>query len=457
MSNELRHFEVQSTRDSPTSAAIDQVAVPWLLKAVPVLTFVLPADMIVGPFGANGYLAMMAAIALFALWAVSAVWGLHDPVRFRNPARVGLALFWIASVASYVNMAAGPADAVGRAAADRWLLMLMGWTALVLVTAETVRTRHAAMVLVRCVVLGATVCAVVSLYQFVVGSDPLDYVRAVMIGMSDNGGATTFQNRGLLLRVAGNTFSPIELGMVMSMVLPLAVWRALYDNRGRAVSHWIQCALIAFACVMTVSRSAVIGLVIAGVVTIPFLPPQARKWSSIAVPGALVTVFLAVPGLIATMAALFSSSSDTDPSIANRVNNYPRVQALVLERPVLGMGPATFIQSDARGILDNQYLQTSVEMGLIGLVALVLFFAIPLVASLACAVWVKEPVLRLLAASIASAMAVALIGSATFDSLSFPVFKLVVPLFVGLSGAVWIMSRAEPGRGAPSSVRTVER
>ncbi|MBY6436596.1 O-antigen ligase family protein [Rhodococcus kroppenstedtii] len=428
----------------PPDAVPPPARVPALLRAVVVAAFVLPADMVFAPLGAIGYVTMILALTLGACWVAAVAWNVNDPAAFRFPARIGLALFWLSTVSSYVRMST--VTDVQRAAADRWILMLLAMTALTLVTAESVRSIDSALSFTAVVVGAATVCALVAVYQFTIGTDPLDHVRTLMVGMTDNGVGTTFQTRGLLTRVAGNTFTPIELGIVMAMVLPLAVWRALVASRGRAWVHWSQCLLITVACVITVSRSAVLGLLVAVTLTVPFLPPAARRWAAIAVPGVVVVLFVAVPGLIATLRAAVLADAATDPSLATRVDNYPRVQAMVIDHPVVGTGPATYIPDDALLILDNQYLHTAVEQGLVGLVAFATLVVLPVVSSVVVAAWTREPRLRLLAAAVGAACGVAAAGSAVFDSLSFPVFVIVFPLFLGLSGSVWTMARRAAGR-----------
>ncbi|MGB3771529.1 MAG: O-antigen ligase family protein [Rhodococcus sp. (in: high G+C Gram-positive bacteria)] len=427
-----------------TATASGTSGVPVLLKATVVAALVLPANMVFDPLGAVGFPAMIVALLLFATWGSAIVWRAHDPTGFRHPARIGLTLFWLATVVSYLRMS--NADSVQRAAADRWILSLLAMTALVLVTAESVRTMHDAVVLARVISIAASISAGIAIYQFTMGTDPLDLVRSVMIGMTDNGGGTTFQARGLLTRVAGNTFTPIELGVVTAMVLPLAVWRALNDERGRTWIHWVQCGAIAFASVITVSRSAILGLAVAAMVTVPFLPRHARRWAAIVIPFVVVGLFVAVPGLIATLRTTLLADSNNDPSLATRVNNYPRVQAMIVERPWFGIGPSTYSPSNALEILDNQYLHTAVEMGMPGLLALIVLFLCPIVAALSVALWTRDQHLKLLAAVSASGCAVAAAGSAVFDSLSFPVFIIIFPIFVGLTGSVWMMARRTPDR-----------
>ena len=425
---------------------------PLLLRSVVVAIFVIPANMIVGPLGAAGYVAMVLAITVFALWVVSAIMGLHNPIPIRHPARIGLGALWLATVISYVAMGSGPAGPIERAAADRQLLILLGITGVAMVTAETTRTEAGRLSLVRTLVGGLTFCSVVAVYQFVTHTDPDLWLRPFMIGLTDNGGNTTLQIRSSFFRVAGTTFRPIELGVVAAMILPLSTWRALYDPKGRRWWHWTQTGLIAFASFATVSRSAILGLLVACVAAIPFLPTVARRWAGVAVPAGIVAVFSAVPGLIATLTGAVTAGA-SDPSVTSRTDDYTMVEAFVARRPLAGIGPGTFIPRNPLDILDNQYLSTVINMGLLGLAALILYLLLPGVAALLAARNANDASLRCFSGAVAAAGFVAVVGSATFDSMAFPVFTVISAFVVGLSGSAWMTVRAEQAAATTTTGR----
>jgi O-antigen ligase len=96
--------------------------------------------------------------------------------------------------------------------------------------------------------------------------------------------------------------------------------------------------------------------------------------------------------------------------------------------------------------LDNQYLKTAVELGLVGVVALVVYFLVPFISALIVRRRTGEPELRLLCAALAGAALAAGACSVTFDSLSFPMFSNVYALVIGLIGACWRLAIA----GAPA-------
>ncbi len=426
---------------------------PWLLKVTLLSILVFPPYMVLEPVGASGSLPQLLALGLFGLWVVSSVLGLHDPVNFGHPGRAAVLTLLLASCVSYGHFFAGlsgTSTVAGRAAADRWMLLMVAAAGIAFVTTESVRSLKDAMVLVRFVLAGGAVCCVVALVQFATHTDPMEWFKTIMVGFTENGIATPFQARGSLMRVAGTTLHPIELGVVSAMLLPLAVWRALYDSQGRKWLNWSLVGLFALANALTVSRSALLSLVVALAVTIPFLPKTARQWAAMVVPLGLAGLFLGVPGLISTM---FSSATagSSDSSITFRTDDYPVALRLVADRPWFGTGPGTWMPANVLDIFDNQYLLTAVTMGVIGLVGLVVYLVVPPLAALAAARNAEGNELSLLAGSAAAAGLIATVASGVFDSMSFPVFALLCPFFIGLSGASWLMVKKQlkQGRGTP--------
>lgn len=418
---------------------------PLLLRMIAFCIFAVPSNMVIAPVGAAGTVPLMLATGLFVLWVASSLLGLHDPVGARHPGRVGIALLLVATSASYVGLFSGwtgPATETARASADRWVILLLASTAVIFVATETLRTINDAMVLVRALLAGGMICCLVAAVQFFLKVNPTEWIGNVMPGFTNNGGDTAFQNRGPLLRVAGTTFTPIELAVVCSMLLPLSIWRGLYDTAGRKWIHWAGTSLLVFAIAITVSRSGVLGMTVAMAVLIPFMPAVARAWSFVILPIVVSALFLSIPGLIGTIFSALTPEQG-DPSITTRTNNYPRVEAMFQERPILGLGPGNYAPTNALHILDNQYLNATVTMGVVGLLGTVAYLTLPGIAALRAARVAQAPALKSFAAAVAAGGLVGTVCSLTFDSLSFPVFALAYPLIVGLSGAAWIMTRNE--------------
>lgn len=416
-----------------------------LLKILVLIVLVLPSYMVVGAFGASGSAGQLLALVIFVLWLIAAAFGLHNSMPYGHPGRAALLLWIVASCASYAAMFAGFSgsnDEAGRAAADRWLILVLAGAGITLVTTETVRTLDAVRSLSRWAMAGAAFCSVVAIIQFAFKINPMQWVASIMIGFEDNGSGTAFQSREAFMRVAGTTMHPIELGVVCSMLLPLSVWWALFDTSVRPWMRYSVPVLLFVGNVITVSRTGLIGLAIAALILIPYLPSLARRWAFVAVPLGIAALFLLVPGMVST---LFSSATagSSDSSITYRTDDYPLAWQLFFERPWLGLGPGTWMPEDKKNVFDNQYLLTVATMGGVGLLALLTYFLAPFFASLTAAHHARNLEVRTLAGAIGAAMLVAAVSAGTFDAMSFQTFALICPLFVGLSGVVWLMVKQE--------------
>ena len=85
-------------------------------------------------------------------------------------------------------------------------------------------------------------------------------------------------------------------------------------------------------------------------------------------------------GLVSTIGKYFTLGS-SDPSITHRTDNYTYVEQLIRQAPWFGTGGGTYIPTSLH-ILDNQYLTTTIELGLVGVVAIAFYFVLPLATAL---------------------------------------------------------------------------
>jgi O-antigen ligase len=159
-------------------------------------------------------------------------------------------------------------------------------------------------------------------------------------------------------------------------------------------------------------------------------------------PLAVAAVFLTSHGLIGTLKTFFLAGT-SDPSVAHRVNTYPFVEQMVSQTPWFGQGGGTYIAKSAVYILDNEYLTTAIQLGLVGVAVLLFYLLWPTIAAFVARKRTADPEVRDLAAALAGATLAAAVGSATFDSLSFPMFVNIQALVLGLIGAVWLIVDGE--------------
>jgi hypothetical protein len=434
-------------------AAIDGAArVPFRSHAVPMLqlfaltVMVIPSDTVIKAIGAQGYAAALIGMLAFAAFMAATVLGLHDPLRYRHPVRSVLCVLWISALISYVVMDHGSLTGAEAAAADRWLMQLAVITGVALVAAECLTSLLDVRRVLRALTWGGAFCGVVAALQFWINVDIAPYLRELP-GFSVNFDNPAIVSRAALSRVTGTSITAIELGVVAGMLLPLAIHAAIYDTDRSAWKRWAPVPLIGLAIPGSVSRSAIISVALAVAILVVLMPPRQRLIALCAAPLAVTGVFMSAHGLIGTLATFFGAGTNDD-SVQARVFDYPEVERLVEQAPWFGHGGGTYLPDYPMYILDNQYLKTAIELGLVGVIALAAFFLVPLVAALVARRHSGDPELRLLCAALAGAALAATACSVTFDSLSFPMFSNVYALVVGLIGACWRLAVAG---GAPTT------
>jgi O-antigen ligase len=262
-------------------------------------------------------------------------------------------------------------------------------------------------------------------------------------GFTLNSDIPSIVARGALNRVTGTTLTAIELGVVAGMLLPLAIYLGLYDTERTPMKRWMPVALISLGVTTSVSRSGIIALVLAFAVLIALMPVRQRLLALAAAPVGLVGVYMSAHGVISTLLSFFEAGS-SDDSVKARLVDYPYVAMLVNQAPWLGHGGGTYMPENTTYILDNQWLKTVVENGLLGVIALAVYFVVPLFTALITRLHTENPELRLLCAALAGPVLAAMVCSFTFDSLSFATFSNVYALVIGIIGACWRMTaRAE--------------
>jgi polysaccharide biosynthesis protein PslJ len=428
------------------------------------LLLVIPSRLAIRQIGAPGTPANIFAIIALVLWLCFMTGGLHSR-RGWSLTRTTLAMLVVAVLVSYVsgNLVGWyqPADihqssdrlwrsvspeqlnAVLDSAGNRGLLALAGWAGIVLLTAEGTRSWRDLERIVAWLVGFATVVAALGVFQYFTGVNVAGWFR--LPGLSMLMEQNTF-TRSILNRVVVTAAHPIELGVVMAGILPLALHRGLHTGR---VIPWTQAAIIFLVCLMSVSRSAIVVMGVATVILLAGWPTRWRLWALILAPIAAVAVRAAFPGLLGTIRALFTNLAN-DPSIAGRTTDYEIVMRTIHARPMFGQGLYTWVPFYFRTI-DNQALMFALEIGLVGTAVFVVLVVAHLAGCLMSRSRATDPRASHLALAIAAGLSGLLTSYVTFDAISFLMVSGVTFLFVGLAGATWNLARHE-GQALPNPV-----
>jgi hypothetical protein len=407
-----------------------------MLQVFSIAIMVFPSDAVIKAIGASGYVANLVAMAMLGALVLSYFLGYLRPQKGWSPSAGVLGGVWVVSLISYTLMDRPQRTSIELAAADRWFLQLAGVSGIILVASTCLRNLSDVRRVLRALCWGGSFCGIVAGLQFWFSYDITPYLRRLP-GFTANS-TTLILNRAGVNRVSGTAIHPIELGVVAAMLLPLAIYLAMYDVERTRLQRWIPVALIGIAVPTSVSRSAVLALACSIGVFLVLLPARQRLWGLAAIPIGLGAVFISTPGIIRTLYN-FTKEGTSDPSIANRVNNYPMVEALVRSAPWFGRGPATYITQDLTRVLDNEYLTGAIELGIVGFVALTLYFFVPALSAFSTFRRTPDPEMRALCAALGGGLLAGTVCSATFDSLSFPMFVCIQAMFIGLAGCCWLI------------------
>lgn len=417
-----------------------------VLSAFVVALMAIPAQYVVAPLGAAGTPAQIMGMGMVLWWCGHALARPHHASPGARPVRRAMLFLLLAALASYVAGNLRPIDGVEARAADRGLLSLVAWCGIVLVASETIPTRARLEVLLRRLVTAGGLVASLGLVQFWTREAFTD--RLAFPGLTVNSELYGVASRAGFARPAGTALHPIEFGVVLTMLLPLALHFALADQNRHRVARWYPVMMLAAAIPLSVSRSAIVCVSVALILMLPGLTRSVRRAVGVGAMAVVAAVYLVVPGMLGAILSLFTGIG-TDDSAASRTGSYSLAMDFVRRSPLVGRGFMTFLPEYR--ILDNQFLLTLIELGVLGLLALVSVFGVGVLSAL----WVKkharDQATRRLAQSLLAGLGAGVASLALFDGLSFPMVACLLFLLVGATGGLRRLTAARSAADIPRS------
>ena len=403
-----------------------------------VVLAVIPARLVLAGLPLDIRPCMLLGLGLGMLWFCAHHVHALGMAKGRSWVRTAIFFFAATQVATYgyATVQYLPGDELKSA--DRSFITIVSFVAVGLLVCDGIRTVERLEAVLRYIVGACAFVAVVGLLQFFAGIDLAKY--AAVPGLRAVGSADFVLERAALRRPSGTAGHPIEFGVLCAMVTPLAAHLAMRAQElGRPARRWWLCLLlVAMGVVVSLSRSAMLGLLVAALVLLPTWPPR-RRWTALALAGVFFALLrAAVPGLVGTIVSLFSGI-ENDPSIQGRTDDYASTSASIEKHIWWGRGFGTYLPSKYSPI-DNQYLGTIVENGYIGLVALVGLFVSAIVILVAVRARSKDEGVRTLAQTMLACVAVIAAASATFDTFAFSIVTGLMFVLVGASGALGRMA-----------------
>jgi O-antigen ligase len=345
--------------------------------------------------------------------------------------RVTTALYAGSVLASYVAATTRPITPLEISAADRGLVSTAAWIGMLLFALDAPRTLSDLITVLRRLSLAGGAVAVLGLLQFATHLAFTNYIQIPGLSASHDLDSVTLRSN--LTRPAGTALHPIEFGAVLTMVLPLAIHFAFTDTHRSRLRRWWPVAAIAVAVPISISRSAIVSAVVVLLVMLPTWTPAVRRRSYAALVMLSGALFVVVPGLLGTLRNLFTGISQ-DSSAQSRTGSYALASDFIQRSPAFGRGFRTFLPSYR--ILDNQYLLSTIETGIVGVLAFAALLIAAISASRVARRVLTDEVSRSLAQALTASMVAAACSFALYDSLSFPMAASLLFLVIGLTGAL---------------------
>lgn len=439
-------FELSATRDrgstpTPRAPRLDVVAI---LSFFVVLMLCIPSRLIVGFLGGAGTPAAILGLVALAWWCYARVVPESGLAKGYQPIRIVLCIYVVVALVTYLAAFTSrfiPIDEMSNA--DRGLISMMSFVGIALLAADGIDRFDRLEVLLRRLVALTAVVAFFGIVQFFTDFDVAALINVP--GLTANLDLVEEVRTGFR-RISVTSSHPIELGVVLAMVWPLAVHFALtaITTKSRRI-WWGAVSLISIALAMSLSRSAVLGIFAAAIViSVPW--SWRRRLNALVVLSLfLVAMRLLVPGLVGTLRGLFTGVA-SDPSFKARQVRLPTAFSFIHERPFLGRGFGTLLPDVKYRLvpMDNQLIKTTIETGLVGLAALLALFVVGFMTARGARRRAAEPSTKDLALALAASIVAGSLSFYTFDALAYPMVTGMIALLLGCVGALWRLVRRDP-------------
>lgn len=426
-----------SFHDRSPTVRIDAVSVVTVYL---VLLFAVPSRLVFPAIGSTATPAAIVGLVAFSWWAAGRILPGIGGATGRQPVRTALLTFCLVVATSEVPAYLRGIDATESRAADAALFGLLAACGVAWLVADGIdRLDRLKVLLDRLVVAGAALASL-GIVQFLTGFDITDHLW--FPGTSINGDLQLIQVRNGFNRVAGTAIHPIEFGVVLATIFPIAVHQAMHRGMDSRLRRFLPLVLIAIALPMSLSRSAFLGVAAAGLVLALGWTWSQRAQAAVITVGFFAVMRVAIPGMVGTLRNLFTNLH-SDSSYVARTNHAAEAWNHIGSSPWIGRGFGTFLP-DRYVLLDNQYLGTLAETGIIGLLALLGVFTTAFVVAHIASRTTLDPESQSLGRALAAAAVVPLVTYITYDAFSLRMGVGTTFLVLGCAGAFWRLTRHDP-------------
>lgn len=403
----------------------------WLLTTYLLCLMIIPANLTIPALGSAGAPALLIGIVCLIYWLGTLLSRVATVLPAPHGIRRAMIAFTIVVLVSYVIATVRPIEGVELTSADRGLLLIASWLGVVLLASDGLIGVGRVEALLRRLVICGGIVATVGIAQFLTGLPLVDTIQ--IPGLSPNNVVTSFFDRGGFTRTSGTSTHPIEFGVLLAMLLPVALHFALVDKNRNALLRWFPVVAMAMAVPTTISRSSIIAVIVALLIVVPTWSAHQRRAAYGVIAVGVVAIYVAIPGMLGTLTQLFTGIS-ADGSARSRTDGYALAFDFIEKSPFFGRGFSTFLPQYR--ILDNQYLGLLIEVGIVGVLVLLTLFITAFGSAIRVRQMAASADTRSLAQGLIAMVAAGVLSFATFDAFGFPQVASLVFLGIGGIGAL---------------------
>ena len=396
-----------------------------------VLVCALPSYLTIPVLGSAGRPSTLWGLVGLLWWIWNRVGVVVPYKRGSGVIRTALLVFVGCVLASYAYANFRGLPGSESSPADSGMLRLAGWVGIALIAADGIATRERLQTLLRRIAIAGALMASLGLAQFWTGESLIEWIS--LPGFAVDSSLSGVEGRGGFIRPQGTAAHPLEYGVVLCMSLPIAISLAMTETKRGMLLRWLPASVIMFASMLSVSRSALLGVLAGILVLSPRWPPRVRLYAVVAAAGLGAIMYSVVPGMAGTLKGMFLGVAD-DSSTVSRTNSYAAAFDIAQRSPFVGRGFSTFLPQYL--ILDNQFLGLLIEVGVLGLAAFLVLVAMSIIIPWTATHRSTDAGLRQLGAAVSASVAATALTFAFFDGLGFPMSAGLLFMMLGISASL---------------------
>jgi hypothetical protein len=326
----------------------------------------------------------LVVFALGAIWLASL---LIDPrVRLRRSGLEAPLLAVVVAILASDAVNTGRINELGvQSIVTKKLIFFLSFILVVYMISSVVTSRIEIDYMLKTLVVGGAVLSFFALIEFNTGYDVFDHLsRLFPLLRIENTGFHSLEVRGGRARVYGSGQHPIAYGAFLLMLMPFGIYFA--RRSGRRI-WWAIAGLLVLGTLTTISRTSILMMLVVLFIYWRLFPRSTRRLLPLLVPAILV-IHLALPGSLGTIWGSFfphgglvkQQEAGKGTGGSGRVADLGPGLSEAAQTPFLGQGYGTRVVDQGpllnAPILDDQWLGTLLETGIIGVLTWVWLFVV---------------------------------------------------------------------------------